>query len=293
MHSSPLSRMVASPSRSASGLPVPHPVQCRVEVKVYPVCPHCPQHLLDLDQQIKFADAIQPAIQQSVERISSHPSHESEQSWQHPAMVSVGTQTLPFTVPGGTGRPLQPLHCQVPPESADLEYALPTPLQSSTPRLTSRSQTQTLHQLALHPDWEYLHGLEEVTPPISLVIAQTQALSTKTHPSPPLLSPIDPIIPVWTPSKYPDPHAKQAPESIHSGPDTDRGLCQHDTFDSNDLDAALTTPPLFTQDNYQGDHDSLPSLTPQDVATSLCALSSSHEDTHFDMEDLEPLFDFS
>lgn len=99
----------------------------------------------------------------------------------------------------------------------------------------------------------------------------------------------DPMLPMWSPTRCPGPLPKDSMESIHSGPDTVRGF----SGSKIDSDRMLMTPPFVSSDEAVIKHDSLPVLTRNDITSSLCALSSSHEESQLDLSDLELLFFFS
>lgn len=132
-------RMAAMPPSSPADISRPHPpVQCHVQVNVYPVCPHDPPNLLDVNQQLKFVKVIRPAVQTGGVLISMSG---GEHSICRTAMMN------PLT------------------RDTSMAYSLPSPLVASTPR--GDNQRSILRQLLTEPAWGYLKDVEPVTPPIS------------------------------------------------------------------------------------------------------------------------------
>lgn len=93
-----------------------------------------------------------------------------------------------------------------------------------------------LQALAEHQSWEYLSGLEPITPAMSPI-----PKTSSQHPSL-LESSSDLILPfTWSPDIYPTPLSSYAVDSVHSNSPTDRGFAQKE---SAPQDWLYINPPL-------------------------------------------------
>lgn len=118
--------------------------------------------------------------------------------------------TLPSPVP-----PMAPLDIQIL-ESMDLPFGLPLPIAASTPTMM---RTPTLMKLlADDPAWDYLAGVEPVTPPISRITPGKSPHVLLPSSGDPLLSSGSPLDLQWSPSCHPSPTLN---DSILSSSDTD------------------------------------------------------------------------
>lgn len=260
------------------------PVNCHVQVNVFPVCPHDPPHLLDVNQQRKFREVLQPAVKDSVDKLTAPnkgssavitpPISPPKNQTNNPDVRSVATQTSPIPLISTAQAALfQPLYCET-----DLPPALPSPVAASTPR--SEYQWPILSRLLTQPEWAYLRDMEPVTPPISPV--------EPNHVTSPMLHDVDPVLSYTSLPDQDGETNEWSVVSITSGPDTDRGVKQ------DDGEMSLITPPcLQDTTTFTSQLSQLTELTPEEVVDSLCELSGNYQEHALDLTDLEPLFDFS
>lgn len=257
----------------------PPPVLCRVEVRVYPVCPHTPKHELDEQQQLHFIQEIQPAVHAAVEWVSRRMV--SSVGLQPKLMSSVGTQTLPITLPNDALPPMTPSQCDTSNLVSPISFT--SPLATSTP---DKQSHPILRQLLTQPERNYLKDVETITPPISPDLDGPQPECS----SSPLTSDHDPVMPMWSPTKFPPSTSKADALSVYSGSDTDRGIpeTQDTCLESGCL---MDTPPLPSSDHHIQSQESLALFTSDDIAQSLDPWSSSFDESQIDWDMLEPLYD--
>lgn len=149
----------------------------------------------------------------------------------------------------------------------------PSPLASSTP--VNSPPRNMLRELLNIPDFNYLQDIEPVTPPLSPVHFNPDVM----------LLDLDPLLSAnWSPRHCPSPSPKELAESITSGPETDYGFpqpfqSQLDWSNITHPQASLNQSSSQDVDVTNGSVDNvLPLLSAEEVANSLCNLSSEHAD---------------